>query len=337
MIEKLQYLFSKKPITLYFCATERCNSKCLQCNYWRKEHHTQQELTLDEIKSIFTDLYDFGVRYVFLAGGEALLRRDIEEIIAFMDAKRFQIILASNGMLLNEQKIKNLSKYKQLQIVFSLDSIDEKKFAIIRGINYLPKLKENLAFTKKYFGKVKVNAVVSNLNLKKIDEIIMYCKENDIYLSLYPYNESYASFAVHSDSMSYKQHTKEMHDLFKRLAKDCMKEQQLAGFSLIYEKTADWLMGKEIGRCAAGRDFLFLDYNGILRHCFYNHPVIGDLRNNKISEIFKLDIELIDNCNKNTPCFFGCTRSIAIVRENKMALIREAIKTNKIFTFLKYF
>ena len=82
---------------------------------------------------------------------------------------------------------------------------------------------------------------------------------------------------------------------------------------------------------------IILASNGILRHCFHNHPPLGDLRKNKIKDIFTLNTSLIDECNKKPPCFFGCTRSIAIVRENKLALILEAIKTNKLFTFVKYF
>lgn len=338
MLEKLRYFFSKKPVTLYFCATERCNSKCLQCNYWSKEHFASKELSLEEIKRIFTDLYNFGVRYVFLAGGEPLLRQDIDEVIKFMDVKGFKIVLSTNGILLNEERIKKLAGCKNLQVVFSLDSVHDKNYALIRGVNSLPKLKENIALTKKYFGAVKVNTVVSELNFSEVGEIMSYCKENDIYVSLYPYNGRYAHYAVNSSSMSYEKHTEDVVSLFKRLAQECQHEHHLAGFSLIYEQAADWLLGKEVGRCSAGRDFLFLDYNGVVRVCFHTLPPLGNLREQSMSEIFSnIDTPLIDACNKKTPCFFGCTRSIAIVRDNKWAFVKEALVTGKITKFLKHF
>ena len=336
-MDKFRYLFANKPLTLYYCITERCNSRCLQCSYWRKDHNVAKELTLEEIENIFTDLYDFGIRYVFIAGGEPLLRKDIWRVIGILSAIGFNVTLSTNGILLNGVSIKNLRKFKRLHIVISLDSIDRKTYRFLRGADELPVVLGNLALVKKHFGMAKVSVVISSLNYQHVDEIIQFCREKGYYASFYPYNAKHIMFASNTDLLAFDDKKEEMANVFKKLARLCLKERNIFGTSLIYSKAADWILDKEIGRCSAGYDFLYLGYDGTLYPCFGFLKPLGNLRQKKVKDIFVIDKVGITKCNKFYPCFLGCTRAIAIVREHKWDVIKEAVFDRKIWTLVKAF
>lgn len=79
--------------------TYRCNFKCKHC-YCHNEN--KQELTLTEIEYIAKKLKELGVITLTLTGGEALLRKDIFEIINCFKKYGFIITLFSNAYLIDE-------------------------------------------------------------------------------------------------------------------------------------------------------------------------------------------------------------------------------------------
>ena len=73
----IKNLLLKRPLMVIFDVTKRCNSKCSMCSIWKHQSKPEEELTLKQIKRIFTELHDFGIKQVLLQGGAPLLRRDI--------------------------------------------------------------------------------------------------------------------------------------------------------------------------------------------------------------------------------------------------------------------
>jgi len=72
------------PINLTFSITNVCQSRCKTCNIWelykREPQKRNEELTLEEIETIFDSI---GHVYVFnISGGEPFLRPDLTEVIA---------------------------------------------------------------------------------------------------------------------------------------------------------------------------------------------------------------------------------------------------------------
>jgi len=66
----------KKPYKLTFAVTYNCNSKCMNCNIWKKK--STNELTLNEIKKFFEKNNHFS--WIDLTGGEITKRKDIVQI-----------------------------------------------------------------------------------------------------------------------------------------------------------------------------------------------------------------------------------------------------------------
>ena len=55
-------------VTLYL--TERCNSRCVTCDYWR---HGRRDVTLDTVQRLLPELAALGTRTALVSGGEPLL------------------------------------------------------------------------------------------------------------------------------------------------------------------------------------------------------------------------------------------------------------------------
>ena len=62
-------------VTLYL--TERCNSRCVTCDYWR---HGRADMTFNAVQRLLPNLAQLDTRAVLLSGGEPLLNPDWERI-----------------------------------------------------------------------------------------------------------------------------------------------------------------------------------------------------------------------------------------------------------------
>ena len=71
-------LILKRPILVIFDSTKLCNQRCPMCNIYRKE---SEQLSVEQIDKVAGGLKKFGVRYVFVQGGEPLIRKDIIRVI----------------------------------------------------------------------------------------------------------------------------------------------------------------------------------------------------------------------------------------------------------------
>jgi MoaA/NifB/PqqE/SkfB family radical SAM enzyme len=66
------------PYKVTFVATYHCNFRCEMCNIWQKK--SVDEMTPAEIEQFFTRYSQF--RWVHLTGGELLMRRDLDDLVA---------------------------------------------------------------------------------------------------------------------------------------------------------------------------------------------------------------------------------------------------------------
>src|SRR3954465_4685011 len=71
----------KRPVLVHFEVTLRCNAKCGFCDYWK----TPADARAHELKSFEDAARHFNPMLVPFTGGEPLLRRDLEEIVAAVD------------------------------------------------------------------------------------------------------------------------------------------------------------------------------------------------------------------------------------------------------------
>ncbi len=113
-------MFKDYPMFAIFILTSKCNFRCEFCHVYN-ENNSVEDLTTQQVFTIIDALAYAGVSFIYLTGGEALLRKDIEDILKYIKTKKMYVLLASNGSLFKE-KFSVVSKYID-NIHFSIQTI----------------------------------------------------------------------------------------------------------------------------------------------------------------------------------------------------------------------
>jgi MoaA/NifB/PqqE/SkfB family radical SAM enzyme len=121
----------RRPLLVHFEVTQRCNARCGFCDYWK----TPSEARHHELRSYADAARYFNPMLVTFTGGEPLLRRDLEELVAAVDrAVRLKYVtLITHGGMLTADRARSLRHAGIHQFNISLDYLDERHDAA-RGI-----------------------------------------------------------------------------------------------------------------------------------------------------------------------------------------------------------
>ena len=68
-------------VTLYL--TERCNSRCVTCDYWR---HGRADMNLESVTRLLPSLTQLQTKVVLISGGEPLLNPEWADIALLLKA-----------------------------------------------------------------------------------------------------------------------------------------------------------------------------------------------------------------------------------------------------------
>jgi cyclic pyranopterin phosphate synthase len=129
---------------LRISVTDRCNFRCVYC--MPKEIFgagypflaNDEVLTFEEITRIARGFVANGVEKFRLTGGEPLVRRNIEQLVAMLaDIDGVDdIAMTTNGSLLSPKKARALRDAGLRRITISLDSLDDRIFKSMNDVNF---------------------------------------------------------------------------------------------------------------------------------------------------------------------------------------------------------
>ncbi|MFC2014500.1 radical SAM/SPASM domain-containing protein [Chloroflexota bacterium] len=200
---------SPTPIDVSLKVTERCNSRCVTCNVWQ-EQSGKPELTSEELEDIFYQFKSVKIKNIGFYGGEALLRKDIGELLkkvkVIMPETRTQV--TTNGLLLKDKAAELLDAGIDM-VSISLDGIGEVNDKI-RGVpGYYEKTVEGIKELKRLDtgNKVTINtgATLVSQNIHQVPEMINLARELDIYWAFNLFDTSAYHFRDIDDPMALKQ------------------------------------------------------------------------------------------------------------------------------------
>lgn len=161
-----------KPFYVYLSLSNVCNANCVFCDV---RTNTEKRCNIDVIKTI-DELSNLGTQYIhFTGGGEPFVNDDIFKYLDYCTKKGIKIILISNGLNIDEKKIKLMSDYNIKAIFFSIDSHQSEIHDSLRRVNGLwDKVTTNINLIKKYMPNVKIvlNHVLNKTNIDNFEEFI---------------------------------------------------------------------------------------------------------------------------------------------------------------------
>ncbi len=153
---------------LRISVTDRCNFRCTYCmpkEVFGRDYpflRRDQLLTFEEIARLADAFVASGVEKIRLTGGEPLLRKDVERLVAMLaERPGLDLTLTTNGSLL-PQKAQLLADAGLRRVTVSLDALEDEVFRAMNDVDFpVARVLEGIdAAAAAGLTPVKVNMVV---------------------------------------------------------------------------------------------------------------------------------------------------------------------------------
>lgn len=129
--------------------TERCNLRCIHC--FVSAMNKGINLEFEDIRDYIVPILQKNkVRKITLTGGEPMCHPDFMEIVKLLHDKGFHITVCTNGVLINEKKMKEIVTFDNLMFNISLDGFSSDSHSTFRGV------KNNDSFFKESLKKIEL-------------------------------------------------------------------------------------------------------------------------------------------------------------------------------------
>ena len=166
-----------EPTTLLAELTYRCPLHCPYCSNPLEMSRAEAELSTDDWKRVFTQARDLGVLQLGLSGGEPLVRKDLEELVAHARQEGLYTTLVTSGLGLTRQRAERLKAAGIDHIQISFQDTDQANADRIAGIKLGRQKQEAASLVKELGLAFSVNVVLHRGNLDRLAEIIAFAAE----------------------------------------------------------------------------------------------------------------------------------------------------------------
>lgn len=166
LTDKIRKIVCKKNLRKYYrfrstkfyggCATADClgcNLRCAYCWAQKKVWKADKYGMFYSPNKVYQELMKFHQSIVRISGGEpTICKPHLIDVIDLFSKKNVLFILETNGILLDESYVQELSKYENIYVRVSLKGVDEESFEKITNAEgrYFFKQLKALDLLKKY-------------------------------------------------------------------------------------------------------------------------------------------------------------------------------------------
>jgi GTP 3',8-cyclase len=167
-VERLIDTLGRPVRDLRVSVTDRCNFRCIYCmpkEVFGRDYPflpRAELLTFEEIARVTRAFVGLGVEKIRITGGEPLVRRDLETLVAMLARiDGLDLTLTTNGALL-AAKAETLRNAGLRRVTISLDSLDDEVFRAMNDVDFpVARVLEGIdAALAAGLEPVKVNVVV---------------------------------------------------------------------------------------------------------------------------------------------------------------------------------
>ena len=121
------------PLRVMFEVTYRCNFHCRHCYVPLRYRKKEGELNTKEVFSLLRQIRDAGCFYLGFTGGEPFMRDDIVAILWHAKKLGFQIMIYSNGSLIDRKMARELSRLDPNKVDITIPAMSTVVFEKITG------------------------------------------------------------------------------------------------------------------------------------------------------------------------------------------------------------
>lgn len=316
--------FYCKPSQISIEVTDRCNSRCITCHYWKNKGRDLPKKLIDKFVNELLDW--LGHREIMLTGGEPLLRRDIFEIINNIYLKGGYAKILTNGLLLDDKTIDRLVKSHISKIAISVNGIDPKIHDSSRGVpGNLAKILSAVDYIKKNYPNLIIDftMIIYKQNLNQIIPTIEYANKKDIYLNFQPIHPIFSKNPpdTKDDKDALKEFLprdlKKVSQIFRKVKKYKLEGYPIPAFNSYLKHYLDYFNNPNktgIKKCKIGFYNLILENNGDMKLC-YNYPRLGNIKQTTPKKLWKSKLARQQR-NQMLNCSINCGSLLCTLRPN---------------------
>lgn len=274
----------------------------------------------NEISRVFTGLYADGLRFIFLQGGEPLVRRDLPEIIEELSRIGFLITLITNGTRLTKPLVSQLATHR-VTISVSLDTLNRERYRAIRGADQLSDVLEGLALLRDYPHQKCLVCIVSEQNRTDVSTVVRYAAEQGFLPVVGAYHWDVGLYGKKDPALIYER------EVASAVFQQLLDEELIPPGSLrrFTEDNIRWLQGEDLEPCDAGGYSIAIDASGNVSPCL-SLPAAGSLLTASLGEILaRFDRGLIRSCSKQSSCNRLDSRIVGSVLRHPLTAVRTPV------------
>lgn len=184
----LTYLTGKAQLRgAELAVTYRCQATCDKCSTRSLIQNGRPEMSVEQVAAIANMLSRAGAVLIDLTGGEPLLRRDIDDIVRRLSRLPVILSMATNGLLLNEERLRSFKKNGLHVIQFGLSSPEASEHDAVIGVpGGYGRITDAIELTRRQGMEVLINTVVTKelLHSDKLGRMVRWAQERSCFLSL---------------------------------------------------------------------------------------------------------------------------------------------------------
>ncbi|MEX2524424.1 MAG: radical SAM protein [Gammaproteobacteria bacterium] len=296
-------ILKQKPLLAVFEVNLRCNSSCGYCDL--PLNQGRYEMSRREINRVFTSLYAEGVRFVFMQGGEPTLRKDLLQIMRDLHDIGFIQTLVTNGTRIMHSFVQTLQTMP-VSISISLDTLNRERYRRIRGADQLNIVLAGINRLRDYPHPKYITCIVSEENRSDVREVVNFARDHGFTPVLTPYHWNVGRYGRVDPGLQYDKEA--VASLFGEiLHSGLIPKGFLSGY---VRDNINWLKGKSLGRCDAGRYSVSIDASGNVAACLAMEHAGNLLQTDLPGILKKMDMEKVRQCSDNSGCNVICNRLV---------------------------
>lgn len=162
-----------------FSITPACQSKCEFCYAAKFHREGEQPLTVEEIRSVWTQAKSLGAFSAVVFGGEPLLHPRFLDIMELLEPRKHIVTMTTNAIALTEDIVIELKRLGVFLINISLNSLDPALNDRLRGYpGHHEKVMEAIQLCKAHGVDVFIPVATSKPLFEETLKIVDFAKTN---------------------------------------------------------------------------------------------------------------------------------------------------------------
>lgn len=289
---------AETPYLVALNLTRRCNLKCAHCylDAGMRDDGGPEELSTDEVKDLLDDIAASGDGVmVVLTGGEPLLRRDIEELARHATECGLMVVVGTNGILLDDDRVARLVDAGVMGVGISLDSLNPDYHDEFRGApGAWRRTMAGIDACRRTGLALQLHFSVTDDNADELDEMISFARSVDalvlnvFFLVCTGRGEKVTNISPDTYEAVLRRVTQAAHDIDDLMVRaKCAPHFKRMAIELDPEWPITLAHGYDAGGCLAGTRYCRVTPEGDVTACPYIGVPVGSIRQQAFAEIWR--------------------------------------------------